>query len=706
MSDSLERALILVVDDDKMMRLLVSEVLLREGFDVVEAVDGPSALALYQDREPDAVLLDVMMPGLDGYEVCRRIRCLLDTRSVPILMMTGRDDVESIDAAYDAGATDFVPKPVPYSLLPHRVRYLLRVSQALRREREAGERLARAQRAARLVQWEHVLADGSFHWSEEVTEIFGIARNDGVPGVNALLRWVHPEDVATVKQALASFTPHRLDYRMVLPDGRERIVHHEAEWVDSEGRVAPRLVGAIQDMTERWLAERRAAQLAYYDPLTGLPNHTFLRNYLTRELSAPERGDQPLALLTLQMHGVNRLSDLHGQATGDQLISEVVARLRECVPKIEGDDSTLLTRTGADEFSVVLSKQVSADSATQLARTMLERLAINYSLPHADVVLSSSVGIALHPEAGRSAEQLLQHAGAAMRHAREAGKDQCQVFVQAVHTRALRRMQMELGLRAALAIACQPGTPAGAPSHGLDLHFQPRIALPEYAVTGLEALVRWNAPGLGTISPWEFIPVAEESGAIVQLGEWVLRTACTTVQRSMPNLDVSVNISPRQFIQPGFVALVAEVLQSTGLPPRRLELEITEGVVMHGTEHTHRVMDELKALGVRIVLDDFGTGYSSLNYLVRFPIDTLKIDRSFVVGLPSPRNASVIAAIMALARGLDLHVVVEGVETEEQLRHFVPYGALEIQGYYYSKPRPAGELTEWLASSPIKPLIA
>lgn len=696
--------LILVVDDDRAMRSIVVEVLLGAEFQVIEAGDGATALDFYRDREPDAVLLDVVMPGIDGYEVCRRMRSIVDTRVVPILMMTGRDDVESIEAAYHAGATDFVPKPVPYSLLPHRLRYLLRVSNALRSERDGAERLARAQRTARLVQWEHLLADGSFRWSDEVTDVFGIERGNGVEGVNALLRWVHPEDRARVEQALASFTPHALDYRMVLPDGRERIVHHEAEWIDDEGRLTPRLFGAVQDMTERWLAERRAAQLAYHDPLTGLPNRTYLRNYLAHLLGASDRDEEPIAVLALELDGFTRVNDLHGHAIGDKLLVEVVERLREClhghdsavgaaaqlVGPESGDAGQLVARTGGDEFIIVLSRYAGPESSASLAQRIVDRIADSYLVQNAELVLSTSIGIAIYPEAGRSADELIQHAGTAMHHAREAGKNQYQLFLHALQDRVLRRMQLERGLRSALAARANRST------CDLEVHFQPRISLPSYQATGVEALVRWKSATLGNVSPAEFIPVAEDTGLIVELGEWVLRTACETMMQLGLEMDLSVNISPRQFLEPGFVSQVKNALRDTGFAVERLELEITEGVVMQGTQQSHRVMGELKAMGVRIVLDDFGTGYSSLSYLVRFPIDTLKIDRSFVIGLPSQKNVSVVAAIMALARGLEMQVVVEGVETQEQLEHFIPFGHLEIQGYYFSKPKPAEELKQWL----------
>lgn len=703
MTEPARAPLILVVDDDRAMRMIIREVLGGAGFEVVEAADGESALDAYRDRVPDAVLLDVVMPGIDGYEVCRRMRSLIDARVVPILMMTGRDDVESIDAAYHAGATDFVPKPLPYSLLPYRLRYLLRVSQTMLREREVAERLARAQRSARLVQWEHRL-DGTFRWSQDVSDVFGILPNDESYSIDALLRWVHEEDRKRVEAALNDFRPHALDYRIVLPDGRERIVHQEAEWLEEEGRLASRLFGAVQDMTERWLAERRAAQLAYHDALTGLPNRTYLRNYLAHQLSA-DRGDAPLAVLALEFGGLPRINDLHGHAVGDTLLVEVVARLRECLRGFDDapplaighgevdatDAGHLVARTGDDEFAVVLSRQATAERAANLAQSILESVTQVFTAPNLELTLSTSIGIAIYPEAGRTADELIQHAGAAMHHARDAGQNQYQIFLHALQDRVLRRMQIERGLRNALMTGI-----ADPANSQLAVHFQPRIHLPSGQAKGVEALLRWKSASLGNVSPVEFIPVAEDTGLIVELGEWVLRKACSAISKLGLDLDLSVNISPRQFLEPGFVQSVATVLRMTGFPAERLELEITEGVVMQGTQQSHAVMEELKAMGLRVVLDDFGTGFSSLSYLVRFPIDTLKIDRSFVIGLPSQKNVSVIAAIIALARGLDLQVVVEGVETREQLDHFVPFGQLEIQGYYFSRPLSIEDLEVWL----------
>jgi PleD family two-component response regulator len=278
--------LVLVVDDDLAMRMLAAEALSANGFAVEECQSGEEALERYEALAPDAVLLDVVMGGIDGHEVCRRLRQLKGGSAVPILMMTGRDDVASISAAYHAGATDFITKPVPYALLPHRLKYLLRAASAFREAHDSAARLARAQRLARLSQWEIDLKDGNLRWSDEAIEIFGIPLEHAEGGTAALLQWVHPEDRAMVAAMFDPPHAHQIDYRMRLPDGRERAIHQEAELVLALDNSEPRLVGAVQDMTEWRQAEQRAIALAYYDSLTGLPNRAELRRYLLQALES------------------------------------------------------------------------------------------------------------------------------------------------------------------------------------------------------------------------------------------------------------------------------------------------------------------------------------------------------------------------------------------------------------------------------------
>ena len=707
MAEPRDKPLILIVADDAAMRKLAAEALESGGFDVVATDTGERALLHHQLHAPDAVLLDAVMDRMDGHELCRRLRQLPGGKSLPIVSMTGREDIESIDAAFHAGATDFITKPLPYALLPQRMRYLLRSASAFRRAHDGAERLARAQRLSRLAHWELNVDRGALRFTDEVSEIFGIPAEHPQGGALALLTWVHPEDRNAVSALFDPPRTHQIDFRMLLPDGRERAVHQEAELVIDADSGEERLLGATQDMTERRQAESRAVQLAYYDSLTGLPNRAELRRHLSSSL---QRG-RKLTLLALDLDQFRRVNDLHGHVKGDALLLQVAARmlktLRSCelqASMVTGEfnldmsfaDSGMVARLGGDEFMLALPMIRTAEQAAVVAQRLIDELTAKYTLDGADMFLSVSVGIALAPDSGSTADELFEHADAAMYYAKELGRNNYRFFDASLQLRAQRRMEIETGLIAALARAREPGSN----SSELELHFQPKIALPGMRTAGVEGLMRWRSAKLGQVSPLEFITVAEDSDLIVELGEWALHTACHVGMSVLPGMSIAINISPRQFRHPGFVQLVAETLRLSGFQPKLLELEITEGVVMQDVESCQRVLKELKALGVRIVLDDFGTGYSSLSYLMRFPIDVLKIDRSFVMNLPSKMNESVIAAIFALARSLSIEVVVEGVETEAQLRHFEQYGTLEIQGYYFSKPRPVAELQGFLRESP------
>ena len=715
-ADPTFRHRILFVDDDLGMRILATEALEGAGFQVMEASSGEEALSLLQEGLPDAVLLDVIMSGIDGYETCRQLRLLPGGASTPVLIMTGLDDEEAIEEAYRAGATDFITKPIHYALLAHRLRYLMRASGAFREVRETAEQLARTQRLARLTQWQMCLRTGRFRWSDETATIFGLPPLSRVTSLDALTRWVHPEDRARVETTVRSGEAHRLEYRLKLPDGTERIIHQEAERITDERTGAMQLVGAVQDVTEWRLAERQVTKLAYFDSLTGLPNRAYLGAYVREAVAGAERHGHSMAVLALDLDLFKRVNDMLGHAAGDALLVEVASRLADSLCGGEGarpwesrtdasggSAGILAARLGGDEFIVVLGRVRSPEEAAVVARRILDKLACSYQLEGTEVFVSSSIGIATYPENGRDVETLFENADAALYHAKDSGRNNFQFYSPVIHEKARRRVELEQGLRAALGHGIVSGNKASESARAQELHlaFQPKVLMPSGRVVGVEALLRWTSPTLGVVPPVELIPVAEDTGLIVPLGEWVLRTACTEAKRWMgpgkEELAVAVNVSSRQFREPGFAARVGEILQETGFPPRLLEIEITEGVVMQDTAASHRTLSELKAIGTRIALDDFGTGYSSLSYLTRFAIDILKIDRSFIKGLGAKGSEAIISAIIALSRSLRLDLVAEGVETEEQVAFLETQGAIEIQGYYFAKPMSAEALEQWLA---------
>lgn len=710
-----DRPVVLLIDDDPMMRMLAVEALGSSGFDVIEAGCGEEALELFASSAPDVVLLDVVMPGRDGYSVCADLRAMPLGFGIPILMMTGLEDVPSIDRAYEAGATDFVTKPVNYALLAHRLRYLVRAASAFRDARASARRLGRAQRLARVAQWEMDLSTRSFRWSEEAHEVLGIPKGHESGGVDTFLNLVHPEDRARVETAMASPRAHQLEYRIVLPDASERVVRHDAQLADDEDSGASLLSGAAQDVTELREAERKARDLACFDTLTGLPNRSFLSNFLAHALAEAKRDDHMLAVLSLGLDGFKRINDTLGHAAGDALLRQVASRIAGCIRPNDAtlDDGTTLTieraltaqsiasRLGGDEFVVVLSHVRSRDDAALVARRISDRIASAYDVAGSQVFISSSIGIACSPEAGTEVDVLVERAEAAMSHSKESGRNQFQFFTSNIQDKARRRMAVENDMRATLARAGIYPRAEHVDYQALTefrLEYQPKVRIPSGEACGVEALLRWKSIELGALSPLEFIPIAEETGLILSLGEWVLRTACEQAKRwadEGKSLRVAVNVSVHQFRDPELPNTIRAALAATGLPPELLELEITEGMLMQDTASSSAVLAELKSIGVRIALDDFGTGYSSLSYLTRLPIDSLKIDRSFIRDLGVGKSATITSAIIGLSRGLDIDLVVEGVETQAQLDFISKHGTAEIQGYFFARPMSPSALHTW-----------
>lgn len=697
------RPTVLIADDDVSTRLLLGEVIRRAGFRVVEAANGNEAREAFELERPDIVMLDVQMPGEDGFAVCSRLRAAQSGWETPILMVTGLDDVPSIKTAFEVGATDYITKPVNFLQLPHRLFYLLRAARAFRAAREGEHRLSRVQRLARLGQWELNSHTNRFVWAPEAREVFGFPDKQA-PNVLSLTRWVHRDDRPRVEALMKAGQPHRVDYRMVLPELGERLVHQEAVWLDDlAGDLGP-LIGIVQDITLQRETERQVTRLAYFDTLTGLPNRAYLLEFLERALSAAHRGQHPVAVMTLDLDLFKRVNDSYGHSVGDALLEQVASRIKECIRgadaftslppssrRLADSSPTVAARFGGDEFLVVLSHMRNAADAGVVAQRILGRLSRPYQIAGVVLQVHASIGIATYPNGGKTAEELLRNADAAMYHAKERGRNNFQFFSQDIHDQAQRRARLESALRQALDALRE--SPEGDGS--LCIALQPQVCSDTGDVSAVESLLRWTLPE-GPVSPAEFIPIAEDTGLIVPLGEWVLGQACQAALR-LGGVRVAVNVSARQLRDPDFISTVNNTLKKHECSSGLIDLEITEGVVMQNTAQSLETLAQLKAMGLRVSLDDFGTGYSSLSYLTRFPIDQLKIDRSFVADIWNVNNASVVSAIVALARNLNLEVVVEGVETRGHVEFFTRFGRLLLQGYYFARPQPEAGLRQWLA---------
>ncbi len=687
---------VLVVDDDPMMRLLAGRALTSIGMTVEEAEDGQQALDAIRTSAPDLLVLDVELPGQDGLQICQAVRELPGGRDIPVLILTGRTDPEIIDQAFQAGASDFINKPIDWQLLQHRVRFLMRAHAAfadltstLSVLRESERRLANAQRLARVGSWEWVPGSEDMLWSAQVHRIFKIAPGAGASTYAAFLGVVHPEDREMVEKAMHGAVhdgkPCILDHRIVVGRQEQRVVRQQVEIIPGASAEVLRISGTIQDITERRRAEEQIRFLADYDTLTTLPNRRMMIQQLERVLGRAEHTQDMVGLLFLDLDRFKRINDTLGTAFADSVLKSVAERLSQCirctdsVGRPQPPDAVSLSRLGGDEFAIVLNGLKSSEDAAHVARRILETLRAPLSVDGQRLDVTASLGIALSPNDGRDPETLLRNAGSAAYHAKGMGRDMYQFFNEAMNERAIRNMQLETGLR------------VGIERGELMLHYQPLIDAQSGGIVSMEALVRWRSPDHGLVAPRDFIPLAEETGMIVPLGEWVLRKACSQIgiwrEAGLPALRVAVNVSSHQVQKGDLVETVERALRDSRLDPKRLEIEITESALIGDEPQIAETLTRLRKMGVRLALDDFGTGYSSLSHLVQFPIDTLKIDQSFVKNLGISQQAdAVIAAVVSMGHHLKLDVTAEGVETMEQEQFLRDQGCDTFQGYLFSRP--------------------
>jgi diguanylate cyclase (GGDEF)-like protein/PAS domain S-box-containing protein len=635
---------------------------------------------------PDVLLLDFQLPDMNALDVVHEVRQARGL-DLPVVIITGQGDEASAAQAIKLGASDYLVKqddllqrlPVAIENAWFRVQ-LERERSALR---ESEERFRQMAESIGDVFW---LSDPSrrraLYVSPAFERIWGLPVSSVYADWRAWLARVHPDDRAAVVALLDDGVPGDFEFgfRVLHGDGGVRHVLARVYVVrDGAGRFVRR-AGVVQDVTESKEQAARIERLAYHDALTGLPNRALLTDRLLNALAHAQRRQRQVAVIFIDLDRFKLVNDSLGHAAGDALLREVARRLRGALRE---DDT--VARVGGDEFQVVLDEVDGATAAAHVAEKLMHVLAVPFVIEGQELHVTASLGLSLYPRDGTSSELLLKYADTALYEAKGEGRNAYRFFSPEMNAHAHGRLRLENDLRRAIE------------RRELELHYQPQLDLASGAVCAVEALLRWNHPRKGLVAPNAFIPLAEETGLIVPVGEWVLMEACRQVaqwqREGVGPLRVAVNISARQLLRPGLDGVVRHALAESGLPPHCLELEITESSVMHDPQHAQGVLQSLRELGVLLSIDDFGTGYSSLAYLKRLPLDRLKIDRSFIGGIPQDGDdAAIVETIIVMTHKLGLRVIAEGVETREQRAQLLAQNCDEVQGFLWAKPVSAGEL--------------
>lgn len=682
-SDTFEEPLghILVVDDEEINCDLLRRRLERKGYSVDTVGDGSGALEKIQNEHFDMVLLDIMLPVVDGITVLKTIREEFSASELPVIMVSAKDDSEGIVEALQLGANDYVTKPVDFPVALARIDTQLSHRRMKLALQESEERYALALAGANDGLWDWDLRTDRMYYSARWKAMLGLTEDE--PILNTPEEWfgrVHPNDLKALKESIDRHLEDgdlhfECEYRILHQSGSYRWALSRGMAVrDAKGEVY-RMAGSQTDITNRKV----------YDPLTGLPNRILFMDRLAHSLRRFKRHrEYDFAVLLLDLDRFKIVNDSLGHHIGDKLLIELAQRLNLCVR-----DGDTVARFGGDEFTILLDEITDVSDATRVAERIQEALQSPFILDGHEVFTSASVGIALSATGYDIPNDVVRDADTAMNRAKALGKARHEMFDRAMHTQSSRRLQLETDLRRAVE------------REEFEVFYQAIVDLADENIIGFEALVRWTHPERGRVFPDEFVGIAEETGLILPIDRYVMREACRQTkewQEKFGPLSISVNLSAKQFALRDIVYVIDSVLQDTGLAPTDLKLEITESALMDNQDSAAEIFHEIKKRNVQLGLDDFGTGYSSLSYLHRFPLDTLKIDRSFVSRMnESPgEHEAIVRTIVNLAQNLKFKTVAEGIETIDQLHSLQKLDCLYGQGYYFSKPMPAAEAEQLL----------
>jgi diguanylate cyclase (GGDEF)-like protein/PAS domain S-box-containing protein len=686
---------ILIVDDNEMNRDMLARRLEGKGYAIRLADGAQGLLERIREEAVGLVLLDVEMPVVSGLDALQTLREFYSAVELPIIMVTAKDQSEDIVKALNLGANDYLTKPIDFPVALARIRTHVSHKNAEEALRESEQRYALAARGANDGLWDWNLRNNVIYFSPRWKSMLGYQEAEIGDRPEEWLDRIHVADRERVKQEVAvhqkGLTPQfESENRVQHKDGSFRWMLSRGLAVHDTSGKPLRMAGSQTDITSGKVA----------DSLTGLPNRLLFIDRLERLVEHTKRHkDYLFAVLFLDLDGFKMINDSMGHVIGDQLLVGVANRLEKCLRVTDTvtrlEKLFTIARLGGDEFTILLDQIADPSDVTLVAERIMNALASPFALNGKEIFTSASIGIALSSIGYDKPEDLLRDADTAMYRAKSLGKARYEVFDVEMRASVIARLQLETDLRSALE------------HKEFQNFYQPIVSLESGRIIGFEALLRWRHPTRGLLQPSDFIPVAEETGMIRELGWWNLQEACRQItawnacRDGGPPLTISVNLSVKQFLQPNLVAEIGQLLRESGLSPDTLKLEITESSVMGDPSEAVEMLSQIKSLGVQLSVDDFGTGYSSLSYLQRFPVDTLKIDRSFTQALAQGGDGiEIVRTILPMAKSLRLNVIAEGVETGEQLAILRRLQCGYAQGFYFSEPVTAQEAGILLGKHP------
>ena len=701
---------ILIVDDDPVVLKSLKDLLATRGFVADTAIGGREAIACLDQNEYDLVLLDLQMPYVNGHDVMRHIS--QQNMNISVIVVSGETSFEAARDACSQGAYDFLRKPYATDELMIAINNALNEKKLEKQNKLIHRQLRESERLHRyLVNTSpdiiYILdQDGHFTFiNERIESLLGYDSKELIGKHYSIL--VHQKDIEIARyvfneRRVGDRASRNVELRLKCKDDSTQrffdtrtlpIELSSMGMYNSEENQKKKTYlgtyGVARDITERKIAEDTINFQAYHDLLTNLPNRALLRDRLGLAISQAKREDEMLAVMFLDLDRFKNINDSLGHVVGDELLQQVSTRLKSCIR--EGDT---LARFGGDEFTLLLPKIAKGkEDVSKIAEKINEVLKDPFIIENNELYVSASIGISIYPRDGSNMDSLIKHADIAMYHVKDTGKNNYRFYSNDMTTPYFQNLSLETGIRRAL------------DNDEFHLMYQPQINIKSGEIVGVEALLRWNHPEHGPITPAEFIPYAEETGMIVEIGHWVLRSACAELKHwrdaGLPEIRMSINMSARQLTEKSIVKHVSNTLRDYGIPGHCLEIEITENTIMNDMDSVVHKLKELSKKGVYIAIDDFGTGYSSLSYLHKLPIQTLKIDRAFIkeVNMKHSGN-SIINTIVAMAKGLNLNVIAEGVETQQQLEYLQEIDCSEAQGFLFGKPLTADVIRQLLIQEP------